>query len=490
MKTKKLSIMHRTNKSVMIAYSIIAFALLFSYLLEFVKGARTLTYTLIFETVNLVPYIMCLVAYKRNNEATGIKYIMTSGFSILYAYVLLTAKVPVTFVYVFLIFFIIIPYGDMVLCYISGGIAIVANIISVAVGFASGSLTTDDMATVEIQMAAVVLAAVFTGVATYTINKVNQHRMGDLNAEKEKIDAMLTRTLDISKGISDDIDSVTDRMKHFEESVGITRDSMQDVASGANETAEAMQEQLTQTQAVVEQMDKAKKVSDTIADSMEETKASVEQGKENIEQLLECVRKSETAGTMVSTRMQELFENTEQMHTIVEMINSVTRQTALLSLNASIEAARAGEAGRGFAVVADEISDLAKQTSDATVSITDLIGQITVSINEVVGAVQELMDSNREQNHSAEIMADNFEKIETCSKSIVEVSEALEGVVSSLGLLNEEMVENINTVSAVTEEVSARAYQTLEGSEQDTVVVGEITNVIVEINEKAKKLNA
>ena len=62
-------------------------------------------------------------------------------------------------------------------------------------------------------------------------------------------------------------------------------------------------------------------------------------------------------------------------------------------------------------------------------------------------------------------MAENFEKIEGCAVNIAQVSESLEDVVAVLAKLNEVIVGNIDTVSAVTEEVSARASQTLSESE-------------------------
>ncbi|MBQ7919198.1 MAG: hypothetical protein IJ324_04550 [Lachnospiraceae bacterium] len=489
MSQKKMHEIHRINFVVLLSYSMLTLILLFAYIMELVKGSRTPEYTAVFAILDLLPYIVCMVLYRKDRQSGIIKYVLALGFSILYAFVLLTAAVPTTFVYMFLVFFMIIPYGDLKLCYIAGGIAFIANVISVLIGFTNGLLSSADLALVEIQVISIALAALFSAFVTLVIRRVNVQKLEELNVEKEKVDTLLTNTLEISRGISEDIDSVKVRMERLDLSVAATRDSMHDVSAGANETAESMQNQLLQTEEIMEQVKKAKEVSRVIAEDIQQTEDTVNVGKGNINNLLSCVNRSEEASTTLVAKMNELTENTEKMNTIVEMINSVTKQTSLLSLNASIEAARAGEAGRGFAVVAEEISSLAKQTSEATVSITSLIEGITVSIDEVLNSINLLMESNTEQNQSVETMALNFEKIERCSRSIFEVSDGLEDVIDELAKSNEMIVQSINSVSSVTEEVSARANETLSESERDALVVDEITKVIIELHDKAKQLN-
>jgi len=484
-----MSELHRINKVVLIQYAILTIILFVAYILEFVKGSRTLPYTLIFICFDFIPFILYTIVYKKNPESTKLKYILSIGFSLLYAFVLLTAAVPTTFAYIFMIYVAIIPYGDIRLCYITGGIAILANIGSIIYGFVTGSLTSNDLAMVEIQVCAIVIGAFFVGLATNVISKVNAQKMDEIHEEKDKTEHFLTNTLDISQGISNDIEAVSSQMEVLMMAMSTTSDSMKDVTVGANETADSLQQQLSQTEEIVEQIDSAKEVTETIANNVAQTEQTITVGKENIEHLLSSVNQSEIVGATVAEKMNELMENTKKMNSIVEMINSITSQTSLLSLNASIEAARAGEAGRGFAVVAGEIQSLAGQTSEATVNITKLINDINSSIQEVFNSTNQMMENNKTQNQAVETMASTFEDIEQCVSNIDEVSANLENVVTELVRSNETIVNGINMISSVTQEVSARANETLEDTEKNTRVVEEVTDVIFSIYAKAKQLN-
>ena len=66
---------------------------------------------------------------------------------------------------------------------------------------------------------------------------------------------------------------------------------------------------------------------------------------------------------------------------IIDYIKNISKQTKLLSLNASIEAARAGEAGKGFSVVAKEIRKLSQETDKSILGIEQIINNVTQNID-------------------------------------------------------------------------------------------------------------
>ena len=90
------------------------------------------------------------------------------------------------------------------------------------------------------------------------------------------------------------------------------------------------------TEEIVEQIDKVKNVSGTIAADMIKTKEALNVGMKSVQKLVQQVQESEKVGDAVSERMQQLHDNTEKMNDIVGLINSITKQTSMLSLNASI----------------------------------------------------------------------------------------------------------------------------------------------------------
>ncbi|NMF48269.1 methyl-accepting chemotaxis protein [Pseudoalteromonas arctica] len=112
-----------------------------------------------------------------------------------------------------------------------------------------------------------------------------------------------------------------------------------------------------------------------------------------------------------SNTIAGLKENSENIRSILKMVEEFSDQTNLLALNAAIEAARAGEAGRGFAVVADEVRTLSIKVSGATRQISDFITQMNDLVNETNKESEQLMTHSNNAQSSINATCDGFTKM-------------------------------------------------------------------------------
>ncbi|UOB74117.1 methyl-accepting chemotaxis protein [Pseudoalteromonas sp. APM04] len=115
-------------------------------------------------------------------------------------------------------------------------------------------------------------------------------------------------------------------------------------------------------------------------------------------------------GSFAST-VEGLKENSENIRSILKMVEEFSDQTNLLALNAAIEAARAGEAGRGFAVVADEVRTLSVKVSGATRQISDFITQMNDLVSETNKESEQLINHSKNAQSSICSTSEGFSKM-------------------------------------------------------------------------------
>lgn len=152
--------------------------------------------------------------------------------------------------------------------------------------------------------------------------------------------------------------------------------------------------------------------------------------------------------------MENLSTMNEKIIGILNVLNGITEQTNLLSLNASIEAARAGEHGKGFAVVAEEVRKLAEDSK----SFTDQIGGILGEFSDITGKVKSEVLREKESidiccKYSEEVRK-LFDTINNNSNNVAEQSAMVD---SKTNLLNNYLNDTLTEVNRISEEVENTA---------------------------------
>lgn len=475
MHTKNYSELARNNHSAMWAHTINVAVMLTFCLLQAFAGMITLNYTAIVSVIGLTPVILEFYFWKKSHETPAIKHLVAIGYAIFYSVILFTAQHSLVFVFVIPMILLVSVYSDTRYMIMINTGTVIESILVNIIGAKTGKCAYSGTDFAIIQVIIMAMIAYFSYSTAKTLNENSNQKLERVKKAQEETERVLTEISTLSEQLKTGIAGIHSDLEKLEEASLITKDAMQEVSNGTTDTADAVQSQLLQTEAIQSKVDFVSDAANVITEHMEQTADALTLGQQNIQTLVEKVETSVANSKTAAEKLQTLHEYMEEMNSIVALISGITSQTSLLSLNASIEAARAGEAGRGFSVVASEISAMAVQTKNATVHITDLISNVTSAINEVVTVITQMLSGIQDEKESAEHASVSFSVIAKNTDSIRTNVQRLSYDVKELKLANEKIMESVQTISAVSEEVSAHAVTTMQAEIKNGTVLNDIS---------------
>ena len=171
-----------------------------------------------------------------------------------------------------------------------------------------------------------------------------------------------------------------------------------------------------------------------------------------------------------SNTVAGLKENSENIRSILKMVEEFSDQTNLLALNAAIEAARAGEAGRGFAVVADEVRTLSIKVSGATRQISDFITQMNELVNETNIESEQLITHSNNAQSSISTTSNGFSKM---LNEFEHNQQQLQQIASAVHLLEQtqnQTHQSVEQIAALGEHAKQLIDTALADSEQSQLL--------------------
>ena len=221
------------------------------------------------------------------------------------------------------------------------------------------------------------------------------------------------------------------------------------------------------SQTLIENVDKLNVSSNEAAHSLKETSSVLQEITTAVSNNSKNVVKMENYATEVDISAkdgQDLAKNTsEAMNDITDQVSAITEsisvidqisfQTNILSLNAAVEAATAGEAGKGFAVVAQEVRNLASRSAEAANEIKSLVEAATAKAqygksisNKMIDGYDQLLGNIQKTTES----------IQSIAKSSKEQEQGISQINNSITLLDSKTQEN----AAIANETKEIAIQT------------------------------
>ncbi|GHU23236.1 methyl-accepting chemotaxis protein [Spirochaetia bacterium] len=305
---------------------------------------------------------------------------------------------------------------------------------------------------------------------------VIKHQTGPLAQTGGELAVNATQSASAINEITANIKSMKAQTDRQSVSVTKTNDAMKRIMehiTALHERINAQHEDVSQSSSAIEEM----------LENVHEVAGTLIQNTQNINTLAESAEIGRTDLQKVSTDIKEIARESEGLVEINAVMENISSQTNLLSMNAAIEAAHAGEAGKGFAVVAGEIRKLAESAAQQSKTTSARLKKIKESIDIITKSTAVVMDRFKHIEQDVQTVSTQEQSIraameeqETGGKHILEAISRLKGVT--------------DVVKQRSDEIAEEGSDVIQESKNLAIITGEIEHGMNEMANGTHKINS
>lgn len=440
----------KANKKAMIMWMILMLALSISYIVEVIKGQKTVSFLIGMELVSWAPFILGLVAIKLKGWHTKLyQDIACIGYGLFYLYIMLTCQGLIEFTYVLPMVGIMIIFKNQGLILRCGAFNVVLLMVCIIRNCMNGMNSAQDISNYQLQMGIILFCYIGYVVSIKHLSVSDNALLESIKDNLNKVQTTVEKVKIASNSVVDGVTVVRELADENKEGAKQVVDSMEDLAEKNRMLSERIDSSMEMTNDIDNQVENVANLVENIVQISGKSGEHANNSAIELEKVVESTNAMAKLSTEVETVLNEFKNQFDRVKQETGTIENISSQTNLLALNASIEAARAGEAGKGFAVVADEIRNLSMGTQNSSNSIMeelknleDTSDKMTESITTILRLISETLETMQAVNSSVRMIADDSKEL---GNEIQIVDDAMKCVESS----NKNMVENMNQVQDI-----------------------------------------
>ncbi|HXN06435.1 MAG TPA: methyl-accepting chemotaxis protein [Nitrospiria bacterium] len=283
---------------------------------------------------------------------------------------------------------------------------------------------------------------------------------GSMSSSLLELGATIQEVARNTGGLSGAVETTTSSVVQMNTSIRETADNVDRLFTVSKETFDSVNELNLVVKEIGDHSRKSSELSEQVrAEAHELGARSIVKTIDGMKNIKMMVEKSHRV-------IEKLGSSSEEIGTILVVIEEITKQTNLLALNAAILAAQAGEHGKGFAVVADEIQKLSEKTSLSTMDISRVISGIREEVKAAVDSIRQGSGSVEEGLRLSLAAGDAVGKILESARMSADMSGKID---SGAGVLVKGMgkiQEATERMTGMAREIARATREQAQGSEQ------------------------